>query len=78
MIVNARDAGVEFLTGTEATPELVASLKADAVIVATGSVPLRLPIPGLEDCGCVTAEDLLTGKFNPGHRVLVVGGGMVG
>ena len=78
MIVNAHDAGVEFLTGTEATPELVASLKADAVIVATGSVPLRLPIPGLEDCGCVTAEDLLTGKFNPGHRVLVVGGGMVG
>ena len=78
MIVNARDAGVEFLTGTEATPELVASLKADAVIVATGSVPLRLPIPGLEDCGCVIAEDLLTGKFNPGHRVLVVGGGMVG
>ena len=78
MIVNARDAGVEFLTGTEATPELVASLKADAAIIATGSVPLRLPIPGLEDCGCVTAEDLLTGKFNPGHRVLVVGGGMVG
>ena len=78
MIVNARDAGVEFLTGTEATPELVASLKADAAIIATGSVPLRLPIPGLEDCSCVTAEDLLTGKFNPGHRVLVVGGGMVG
>ena len=37
MIVNARDAGVEFLTGTEATPELVASLKADAAIIATGS-----------------------------------------
>lgn len=77
-IVNCRDAGVDIRTNTEATPELIASLKPDAAIIATGSVPLRLPIPGLEDCGCVTAEDVLTGKADVGHRVLVVGGGMVG
>ncbi len=77
-IVNCRDAGVDIRTNTEATPELIAELKPDAAIIATGSVPLRLPIPGLEDCGCVTAEDVLTGKVDVGHRVLVVGGGMVG
>lgn len=77
-IVNCREAGVDIRTGTEATPELVASLKPDAIIIATGSVPLRLPIPGLDSCGCSTAEDVLTGKADTGKRVLVVGGGMVG
>lgn len=77
-IVNCRDAGVDIRTNTEATPELVASLKPDAIIIATGSVPLRLPIPGLDTCGCSTAEDVLTGKVDTGKRVLVVGGGMVG
>lgn len=77
-IVNCREAGVDIRTGTEATPELVASLKPDAIIIATGSVPLRLPIPGLDSCGCSTAEDVLTGKADSGKRVLVVGGGMVG
>lgn len=77
-IVNCREAGVDIRTGTEATPELVASLKPGAIIIATGSVPLRLPIPGLDSCGCSTAEDVLTGKADTGKRVLVVGGGMVG
>ena len=77
-IVNCREAGVDIRTGAEATPELVASLKPDAIIIATGSVPLRLPIPGLDSCGCSTAEDVLTGKADTGKRVLVVGGGMVG
>lgn len=77
-IVNCREASVDIRTGTEATPELVASLKPDAIIIATGSVPLRLPIPGLDSCGCSTAEDVLTGKADTGKRVLVVGGGMVG
>lgn len=77
-IVNCREAGVDIRTGTEATPELVASLKPDAIIIAAGSVPLRLPIPGLDSCGCSTAEDVLTGKADTGKRVLVVGGGMVG
>ena len=77
-IVNCREAGVDIRTNTEATPELIASLKPDAIIIATGSVPLRLPIPGLDSCGCSTAEDVLTGKADTGKRVLVVGGGMVG
>lgn len=77
-IVNCREAGVDIRTNTKATPELIASLKPDAIIIATGSVPLRLPIPGLDTCGCSTAEDVLTGKVDTGKRVLVVGGGMVG
>ena len=78
LIVRCREAGVDLRTGVSVTPELVSELKPDAVIVATGSVPLILPIPGLADCGYVNAEDMLTGKVNVGKKVLIVGGGMVG
>lgn len=78
LIVRCREAGVDLRTGVSVTPELVSELKPDAGIVATGSVPLILPIPGLADCGYVNAEDMLTGKVNVGKKVLIVGGGMVG
>lgn len=78
LIVRCREAGVDIRLGVTVTPELVKELKPDAVIVATGSVPLILPIPGLADCGYVNAEDMLTGKHNVGKKVLIVGGGMVG
>ena len=78
LIVRCREAGVDIRLGVTVTPELVGELKPDAVIVATGSTPLILPIPGLADCGYVNAEDMLTGKYNVGKKVLIVGGGMVG
>ena len=78
LIVRCREAGVDIRLSVTVTPELVGELKPDAVIVATGSVPLILPIPGLADCGYINAEDMLTGKYNVGKKVLIVGGGMVG
>ena len=78
MIVRAEKAGVTFQLNTEATEETLRALSPDAVILATGSRPLVLPIPGLKDCGYVTAQDMLVGKSDVGKRVLVVGGGMVG
>ena len=78
LIVRCREAGVDIRLGVTVTPELVKELNPDAVIVATGSTPLILPIPGLADCGYVNAEDMLTGKYNVGRKVLIVGGGMVG
>lgn len=78
LIVRCYEAGVDVRLGVTVTPELVKELAPDAVIVATGSVPLILPIPGLADCGYINAEDMLTGKQNVGKKVLIVGGGMVG
>lgn len=78
MIVRAKQAGVNIRLNIEATEETLRALAPDAVILATGSVPLVLPIPGLADCGYVTAQDLLLGKTAAGRRALVVGGGMVG
>ncbi len=77
-IANCEAAGVDIRLNTEVTKELVKELKPDAVIAATGSNPLILPIPGILDNGAVHAADLLEGKVNVGKKVLVVGGGMVG
>ena len=78
MIVKCQLAGVDLRCGVEADEMLLRSLAPDAIILATGSTPLILPIPGLSDCGYVTAQDMLDGKAQMGKRILVVGGGMVG
>ncbi|MDY4953048.1 MAG: FAD-dependent oxidoreductase [Candidatus Onthomonas sp.] len=78
MIVRAEKAGVAFQLNTEATEETLRALAPDAIILASGSEPLILPIPGLQECGYVIAQDLLEGKVEAGERVLVVGGGMIG
>ena len=75
-INNCRAQGVKIELNTKATLELVKEQQPEAVIVATGSTPLVLPIPGIEKT--VHAADVLEGKVKPGKRVLVVGGGMVG
>ena len=78
MIVRAEKAGAELRVNTEATEEVLRALAPDAIILATGSNPMVLPIPGLDTCGYVTAQDMLEGKAPVGRKVLVVGGGMVG
>ena len=78
MIVRCEQAGVDIRLNTEVTKEVLGELGADAIILATGSTPLILPIPGLAESGYVTAQDLLLGKGTVGKKVLVVGGGMVG
>lgn len=77
-IVRAQDAGVDIKLNTEATVEMLKEMAPDAVIFASGSTPLILNIPGLKDCGYITAQDMLAGKQEVGEKALVVGGGMVG
>ena len=77
-IAKCEEYGVKMVRHTEVTPAMVAEAKPDAVIVATGSNPLVLPIPGINDTGVIHAGDLLDGKASVGKKVLVVGGGMVG
>lgn len=78
MIVRAEKAGAKLQVNAEATADTLRALAPDAIILATGSNPLVLPIPGLDTCGYVTAQDMLEGKAPVGRKVLVVGGGMVG
>jgi 2,4-dienoyl-CoA reductase-like NADH-dependent reductase (Old Yellow Enzyme family)/NADPH-dependent 2,4-dienoyl-CoA reductase/sulfur reductase-like enzyme len=65
---------VDVRLNTEATPDLVEGLGADAVIVATGATPAR-PRFTVHDPGfAVTAADVLTGRVQPGRVVCVVAG----
>lgn len=78
MLVKAEKAGVDIRLNSEADEKVFSALSPDVIIQATGSIPLLLPIEGLNECGYITAQDMLLGKASPGRRVLVCGGGMIG
>jgi nitrite reductase (NADH) large subunit len=56
----------------------------DKLILATGSDPVRLPLPGADLKGVVTFRDLddveamLAASAEPGARAVVIGGGLLG
>ena len=64
-------AGVEVRLATPVTPALVAQLRPEAIVIATGARPYVPAIEGREDGHVVEAWDVLTGRANPGSRVLV-------
>ncbi len=51
-------------------------LEAKAFIIAAGSVPSRIPIPGLEEVGYLTSDEILDLRKRPAS-LLVLGGGPV-
>ena len=62
---------VDVRTGTTATPEMVADLHPDAVIVATGAVRTRPDVPGAQLQHVLSGDDLrglLTGEGDLGER----------
>ena len=70
--------GVSIILDKEVSASLVMEIKPDAVVVATGAVPLELPVPGINLNTAFTAWDVLQGDVETGDSVLVVGGGNVG
>jgi pyruvate/2-oxoglutarate dehydrogenase complex dihydrolipoamide dehydrogenase (E3) component len=72
------DNNVSIHFNTELTETIVNEQKPDVVVVATGSTPMPLNLPGMKRENVVTAHDVLEGKVNVGKRVVVIGGGMVG
>jgi 2-enoate reductase len=61
---------------TKVTRDFVRLHDYDAVIVATGSRPKVFPLG--DDERVYTAADVLTGEKDPGEKVVIVGGGLVG
>ena len=65
---------IEVKFNTEVTD--IEALGADEVIIATGSTPNRIPVPGI-DKG-IQAIDFLRGKQTVGENVTIIGGGLTG
>ena len=70
--------GVEVRLGRPVTAGDLASGGYDHVIVATGVVPRRPPIPGLERPSVLSYIDVLLGRQEVGRRVAIIGAGGIG
>lgn len=51
---------------------------ADHILMATGSRPARLPLPGMELAGVITSDDLLTAPGVDCAHLVIIGGGVIG
>ena len=63
---------------TPVTPEFLSEIDPDAVILATGGLPLRINLEGIDGDNVMDAVDILDGTKTPGNRILMIGGGMTG
>jgi len=70
--------GVKVFLNQEVTLPMVQEIKPDAIVVATGAMPARLDVPGIDNSNVVQAIDVLMGKVKVGQEVVVVGGRLVG
>ena len=52
-------------------------IKADKIIIATGSVPSRVPIDGIDQDGVITSDEALNLEKLP-KSILIIGGGVIG
>ena len=77
-ITQLKKLGVEIKTATQVSPEFVAKVNPDVIVLATGSGPVIPDIPGIENPNVITCIDLMLGKKKAVKDVVVIGGGLVG
>jgi dihydrolipoamide dehydrogenase len=53
------------------------TIRTRAIVIATGSAPVKLPVPGLEGEGIWTSDDAVSAKEVP-PRMLIIGAGAIG
>ena len=79
MVLMARRAGVDIHLWTRVKPNMVLDAYPDAIIVATGGIPLTIPFPGIEETRLLLASELLEGiEQVETPTAFVIGGGLVG
>ncbi len=70
--------GAKILLNTEATKELIAAEKPDALILAVGAEPFVPNVPGISQPHVCWAPEVDTGLKKAGKTVVVLGAGVVG
>ena len=51
---------------------------AERILIATGSEPSKIPIPGIDIPGVLNSDSLLNRKEKPFKRLIIIGGGVIG
>jgi 2,4-dienoyl-CoA reductase (NADPH2) len=69
---------INVVLGQNVDEALIDHVQPDTVILATGALPIKPPIPGVELPHVVQAWDVLQDKVITGRRVVIIGGGAVG
>jgi 2,4-dienoyl-CoA reductase-like NADH-dependent reductase (Old Yellow Enzyme family)/thioredoxin reductase len=71
--------GIDVRMGARVDRKMVLKMNPDAVIVATGAIPIQPGIPGAKGRQVLLGQDVLAHQDSvPGVKVVVVGGGSVG
>ena len=69
---------IQIVTNSTVDAQLLEEQKPEALILATGGIPIVPTIPGVELSHVVQAWDVLAGKVSTGQKVAIIGGGAVG
>ncbi len=78
MVRQLQKSGAKVCMNTEATPEIIRNGGYDALILAMGSVPKTVPVPGGDTPGVYLVDDAFKHEAELGQKVVVVGGGASG
>ena len=70
--------GAEIRLNTPVTPEFVAEIGPDALLVAIGAEPFFPPIPGIRGKNVIPGTEVSKRLSGIGKRVVILGGGLVG
>ena len=76
-IAKVKAAGIDVRLNTRVTREYAEQIAPDAIIVAVGSGPLHLPIPGSDGPNVLWGAEM-TSSEGVGKTAVVIGGGLVG
>ncbi len=78
LILQLHKLGVKVILNRELTAADVAKVEADALILASGGIPQKPVIPGVDQENVLTAWEALLAPERVGKKVLVIGAGAVG
>lgn len=75
-VTQLKKSNVDVRMGQEATPEAIKKINPDAVIIATGSDYIQLPIKGIERA--LSPDQVLLDYTKAKDTVAIIGGGLIG
>lgn len=78
LVNRLQDLGVDIILNRTADRRKVKDFGPEAIVVATGAVPMVPAIPGADKHHVVQAWEVLKGDLDLGDEIVVIGGGAVG